>query len=98
MRPSKGVAMWLSKAAAGEVDGVAPNDLIAERTHLPHRMQYWWCAHEEGVVVLVERAAHFEVVARLGDTELVGVFLEIAGAVLVAGDAGERVLGHERGR
>ena len=83
------------EAAAGIVDGVGADDLVADAHALAAEDAVLVVAHEEGVVVLVERAGHLEVEAGLGDVELVGVFLQVAGAVLVAGDAGERMLGDE---
>ncbi len=83
------------EAPASVVDGVHADDLVADAHAFAAEDAVLVVAHEEGVVVLEQRARELEVEAGLADAVAVGIFLQIAGAVLVARGAGERMIRDE---
>ncbi len=84
----KGGGDMAVKAPPGIFDRVHADDFVADAHALAAENTVLMVAHEERIVILVESPGHLEVEARRADAEFVGIFLQIAGAVFVARNAG----------
>jgi hypothetical protein len=80
------------KAPARKLNRISTHNFITDTGALSAQNTKLMVADKEGVVILEQGPGKLKVIAGLGNAVLIGIALQVAGAIFIANDAAQRVI------
>jgi hypothetical protein len=80
------------KAPARKLNRISTHNFITDPGALPAQNTILMVADKEGVVILEQGPGKLKVIAGLGNAVLIGIALQVAGAIFIADNTAQRVI------